>query len=123
MKSRYYIALLVMILALSLLAGCSARALDTGLDRAEDAVEKAIRDAVTPSGSPQTGTLLTPEEALQTALSHAGFTADQVRHLHTEYETDDRVPHYDVSFREGPWEYEYEIHAATGEILSFEKDD
>ena len=33
------------------------------------------------------------------------------------------MPHYDVEFRTDRWEYEYEIHAQTGEILSFERDD
>ena len=67
--------------------------------------------------------LLTAEEAQSIALNHAGFAADQVRFLRTEPELRDRVPHYDVEFAEGRWEYEYEIHAETGAVLSFEKDD
>lgn len=66
---------------------------------------------------------LTKEEAEAIALKHAGFTNAQVSHLRTEYDIDDRIPEYDVEFREGRWEYEYEIHAETGAILSFEKDD
>ena len=66
---------------------------------------------------------LTAEEAQAIALEHAGFTADQVRFLRTEPELRDRVPHYDVEFQEGRWEYDYEIHAQTGEILSFDRDD
>jgi len=147
LKNRHFVALLIALLTLSLLTACSARAAEAKLDRAEDAIERkldkaedavenAIRDAVSPETAPadpkpaQTvpavtkspGTL-SPEEAQAIALAHAGFTADQVRFLRTEYESDDRVPRYDVSFREGPWEYEYEIHAETGAILSFEKDD
>ena len=30
--------------------------------------------------------------------------------------------HYDVEFYQGDLEYDYEIHAVTGEILSWEKD-
>ncbi len=66
---------------------------------------------------------LTKEEAEAIALKHAGFTNAQVSYLRTEYDIDDRIPEYDVEFREGRWEYEYEIHAETGAILSFEKDD
>lgn len=66
---------------------------------------------------------LTKEEAEAIALKHAGFTRDQVSYLHAEFDFDDRIPEYDVEFREGYWEYEYEIHAETGKILSFEKDD
>ena len=61
--------------------------------------------------------------AQEIALKQAGFTADQVSHLRVEFDHDDRIAQYDVSFREGQWEYEYEIHAETGEILSWEKDD
>ena len=66
---------------------------------------------------------LTVEEAEALALAHAGFAADQVTHLRSEYEIDDGVPHYDVEFRVDRREYDYEIHAETGAVLSFEKDD
>ena len=62
-------------------------------------------------------TTLTREQAVQLALQHAGLTADQVRALRTEVELYERIPHYDVEFRVEDWEYEYEIHAETGEIL------
>ena len=78
-----------------------------------------------PAGEPgqteRTG--ITADRAAAIALAHAGFTADQVRSLTVEADLRDRVPHYEVEFREGRWEYEYEIHAETGEILSVEKDD
>ena len=66
---------------------------------------------------------LTEEEAKSIALIHAGFTADQVTQLRVGFEYDDGIPEYTVEFREGYLEYEYEIHAVTGQILSFEKDD
>lgn len=66
---------------------------------------------------------LTAEEAKAIALEHALLTADQVTHLRAEYEIDRGIPHYDVEFDQGRFEYDYEIHAETGEILSFEKDD
>ena len=97
MTKRFCAALLGTVLTLSLLTGCAA-----------------LAAAPAPA--------LTAEEAQAIALNHAGFTADQVRFLRTEPELRDRVPHYDVEFQEGRWEYDYEIHAETGEILSFEKD-
>lgn len=66
---------------------------------------------------------LTREQAEEIALEHAGFTADQVTGMQTEYEIDNGVAQYDVQFHEGNLEYEFEIHAETGEILSFDKDD
>ena len=66
---------------------------------------------------------LTPAEAEAIALAHAGFSADQVTRLRTEYDIDDGVPQYEVEFRVDRWEYDYEIHALTGAVLSFDKDD
>lgn len=162
MKIRHFAALLIALLTLSLLAGCSAQAVHHDLEKAEekiehkldvleDAVEQSLRDAVTPAApaapaepaappkpeaapaapapeaappaAPEAASRLTPEEAQAFALDHAGFTADQVKFLRAEFEIDDRIPHYDIEFHEGHWEYEYEIHAETGAVLSFEKDD
>ena len=63
------------------------------------------------------------EEAKNIALKHAGFTADQVTALHAEYEIEHGIPQYDVEFHYEHWEYDYEINAETGEIISFSKDD
>ena len=65
---------------------------------------------------------LTREEAQAIALAHAGFTADQVTGLRTHRDKDDRTPTYEIEFRVGRTEYEYEIHAGTGRILDFDRD-
>ena len=65
---------------------------------------------------------LTEAQAQQIALDHLGFTADQVTRLHAKYEIDDRIPQFDVEFLQGDWEYEFEIHAENGQILSYDKD-
>ena len=61
-------------------------------------------------------------EAKSIALSHAGLTEAQVKGLRAEYDRDDGRPEYDVEFRVGRTEYEYEIHAETGKILSWDKE-
>ena len=65
---------------------------------------------------------LTREEAQAIALAHAGFTADQVTGLRTHRDHDDRTPTYEIEFRVGRTEYEYELHAETGRILDFDRD-
>ena len=114
MTKHFRAALLIAVLTLSMLTGCAVQA--KGPDRAP-AVSQEVAASTEPSRT------LTAEEAQAIALNHAGFTADQVRFLRTEPELRDRVPHYDVEFAEGRWEYEYEIHAETGEILTFDRDD
>lgn len=76
-----------------------------------------------PTVAPTEPERLTAEEAKAIALDHAGFTADQVRELEAELDFEGGIPVYEVDFEAGKWEYSYEIHAETGEILSWEKDD
>ncbi len=65
---------------------------------------------------------LTGDEAKAIALAHAGLTAEEVTGLRAKYDLDDRIPEYDVDFRQGDWEYDYSIHAETGKILSWDKE-
>ena len=131
--------LLTLLLALLLLltaTGCSTAGmerkldragdkLENGLDAVEDTIENAARRAVTPESTTAATVpknAITKEEAEQIALNHTGFTADQTQRMHTEFEIDNGVPQYDVEYLVGDWEYEFEIHAETGQILSFDKD-
>ena len=137
MTKRFSAALLIALLTLSLLTGCAVRAAGRSPAEPQPVLTAApgqtelpaqtqppVQSSVpAPDQTVPSGQYLTAEEAQAIALAHGGFTPDQVSFLRTEPELWDHVPHYDVEFREGYWEYEYEIHAETGEILSFEKDD
>ena len=65
---------------------------------------------------------LTKEEAKEIALNHAGLQENQVKGLRAEYDGDDRVPEWDIEFYADGMEYDYEIHAETGEIRSWDKE-
>ena len=65
---------------------------------------------------------LTAQEARDIALTHAGLSADAVTFDRTEYDVDDGVPEYEIEFHADGWEYDYEIHAETGEIRSSDKE-
>ena len=79
-----------------------------------------------PSAGQTTGgqaTAVTEEQARETALSHAGLTADQVTFVRSELDRDDGRLMYDVEFYTSDYkEYDYEIDASTGEILSYDYD-
>lgn len=60
------------------------------------------------------------ERARQAALDHAGCPADQAVFTKTELDYDDGRAVYEVEFRRDGTEYEYEIDAATGEVLHCE---
>ena len=67
--------------------------------------------------------LITEDQAARIALEHANVTAEQVTGLRVSYDVDDGVPEYEVEFHHDHWEYEYEIHAETGDIRSYDRDD
>lgn len=82
--------------------------------------------------SPQTGTVppssaqpnaaqpasqISREKAQSIALQHAGLDASAVTALKVKLDNDDGLTIYEVEFRNGRTEYEYEINAADGSIL------
>lgn len=75
------------------------------------------------AAAPTPQTEITAQQAEAIALAHAGLSSDQVTRLRAEKDRDDGLWVFEVEFRHGGFEYEYEIHAQTGKILSFEKDD
>ena len=61
---------------------------------------------------------ISAEEAKSIALADAGVTAADVRDLKAELDTDDAVVHYDVDFKVGNTEHDYDIDVHTGKIIS-----
>jgi len=66
------------------------------------------------------GDRLSTEEARDKALAHAGVASNNIRFLHINFDVDDGVPLYEITFIKGNTRYEYDIHALTGEILDYE---
>lgn len=66
---------------------------------------------------------ISDEKAKEIALNHAGLTLEQVSHMRAEREHDDKRVVYDVEFYSNDKkEYDYEIDAETGEIISHDTD-
>jgi len=139
MKIRSYAALLLAALCITLFSGCasvSALPQQQALPEITIATEPAPRSAVpdsipepTPAATPAaTGPVrnqpqyISKEEARNIALSHAGLSANDVTRLKADFDFDDGVPEYEVDFRHGGYEYDYDIHAETGKIRSWDKD-
>lgn len=86
-----------------------------------DTVKDAFLQAATDTAVTQNA-LIGEEEAKRIALNHAGLSAEEVVFDRTDRDCDNGIYHYEVEFHVGLTEYEYDIHAESGEILSFEKD-
>lgn len=118
------IRLLALLLSALVLTGCGATTGQMG--SAADSAGRMIQSAgaaVESAAGSQPAAALTKDQAQTIALAHAGFSADQVTGLRTEYEIDDGIPRFEVKFRQDRWEYDYEINAETGAILSYDRDD
>ena len=142
MKIRFSAALLLAALSISLFCGCAAvsaapapsQPILTAIEEstvplasAPQSIIPAPTEAPTetptaPQSVPTEPGRITKEDAIGIALKDAGLTKDQVKALRAEFDYDDGRPEYDVDFRQGNYEYDYEIHAETGRILSREKD-
>lgn len=75
---------------------------------------------------PENETAVTLEKAKQIALKHAGKTASQVTFVKAQKDFDDGRWEYEIEFivssKNGYLEYDYEIDAMTGKILSCDYD-
>ena len=128
MKTRIFAAFLSLLLAVSLLAGCNTQPVPTEtqasrqlfqVDITADAPDLArvSLDASVPLAEVP-GARLTSAEAIVIALEKAGLMQEQVTDLIAEFDEGK----YEVEFSYDGWEYDYEIHAETGEVLKAEKE-
>ena len=88
------------------------------------AASKNVSSAsVTQSGDASDKAYLTRTEALDVVYGHAGVTAEEVVMAKVEFDSEHGVMIYEVEFETAAREGEYEINAATGEILKSELKD
>lgn len=62
------------------------------------------------------------DKAKSTALSNAGKSSSQVTFTKAKLEKDDGIWKYEIEFISGNFEYEYEINAENGKIISHDKE-
>lgn len=71
----------------------------------------------------QSNNVIGKDKAKEIALEHAKLTADRVKFVDTDTDTDNGKTIYEVEFYTDDFtEYDYEIDAKTGEIISFDSD-
>lgn len=74
------------------------------------------------TGSASDKAYIGADRAVEIAMSHAGVNRSDARELEVELDYDDGKFIYEVEFYANGMEYEYDIHAVNGEILSFDKE-
>lgn len=77
----------------------------------------------TSSGTGTASAALTADQANDKALAHAGLKQSQVTFVKSKLDWDDGRQVYDVEFYTSDYkEYDYEIDASTGEVVSYDFD-
>lgn len=75
-----------------------------------------------PDQSDNSSSNIQESEAIKAALDHAGLTETEVSRLTAKFDHDDGHAEYEVEFYVDRTEYNYEIDAVTGEIISYDKE-
>ena len=118
MKKRNIAVFLLAALILTIVAGCRS-ANDAAPIHEEPLLPASY--VLTPTREATEVNFISAPHAENIARNHAGVTENDVIMERTELDHDDGLVHYDVGFRLGHYEYDYEIDAGTGEILSWER--
>ncbi len=79
-------------------------------------------DNVTSTGTAATSGYIGKDAAYQAALQHAGVAAGSATLVEWELDHDDGQMVYDLEFRVGATEYDYEVNAVTGAIVEWDRD-
>ena len=126
MKKTTLFAPLALTLALGLMTGCTAAAMNSSSAAAASDVAPAGSPSSTVSagiaGSAGSDEYIAQADAENIALTDAGLTADTVSGMHGRLDYDDGRAVYDIEFWTATAEYDYEIDAVSGEILSMDQD-
>lgn len=82
--------------------------------------DNASEEQPTKPAQPETVQDIGHAKATSIALNHAGVDANTVYDMNTELDVENGIIVYEVEFKSGNIEYDYEIDAATGAILRHE---
>ena len=79
-------------------------------------------DTIETVGSASDKAYIGEESAKAAALAHAGLSESDISRFEIEFDFEDGVMVYEISFYAGTYEYGYDINATTGAVVSYERD-
>lgn len=124
MRKKYIIFMMTAVISAALLTACGGTGTNQnamqGIDQTSESSDSQNGAGRAAGSGSQSGTAsaVTEDEARKTALSDAGVTEEQITGIRVKKDHDDGRQVYDVEFYSDNKEYDYEIDASTGKILS-----
>lgn len=136
MKKKLIAITLTALITIGTLAGCGTASGNTSNNNTTDTVSAAAdnntqnvvensdqnAEKQAPANSGTNTSDIGNDEASRIALEAAGFAEADVTNLRVAADYDDGRAVYDVDFWKDDTEYDYEILASTGEILSYDQE-
>ena len=122
MKKQFAAVFLLAALTMTILAGCQSVNADTHTNEDPISQVQPAAEAVKTAKTATQPSWISAPHAENIALNHAGLTADEVEMVRTELDKDEHIPHYEIEFRAGHYEFDYEIDATTGDVLHYEQE-
>lgn len=112
------------VISAAALSGCGKNDMmddiSSGVSSAKDMVESTVDKAA--DGAKELVASITGDQAKRVALEHAGLTEDQVTELDVDLDRDGMTLIFEVDFKSGDTEYDYDVNAITGKIITADKD-
>lgn len=95
---------------------------ESALESGVSGVESGAESILSGDNMNASGAKISKDDAKQKAFKHANISENDVTGLRVDLDRDDGVLKYEIDFRHGGYEYDYDINAETGEIISHDKD-
>lgn len=122
MMKKGYVVLTAGLLSVTLLGACGSNK-QASAASGETAVKQEVQaSGVQASETESAGEYIGDTSAKSAALKHAGLNEADVTMKKIVLESDDGKMVYDVEFYKGNTEYDYEIDAKDGTVLSFDNE-
>ncbi len=124
MTKRIFLGFTALFLVL-VLSACGDAALQAGTTTSTVSTTTVSTQESGTTSQPSGTTVIRPitrDQAKAIALQHAKLTEANVRRVEAERDRERGVLVYEVEFDHQGYEYSYDIHAETGEVLWFEKE-
>ncbi len=86
-----------------------------------DPEKELTSQAVTQTGTASDKSYIGRDAALTATLTHAGVAAADAKRIRIEFDNNDGRMVYEIEWKSGRTEYDYEVDAITGQILKAEK--